>query len=112
MERRARGVVPPVRSVLRSLALYAALGAACAPAFAHPTDILPAAVLTRASEMPGATAAIEVEPVMPIARKDCMMPHTVPKRPMNGHAEAVVARKVIERVRRDISTPIARSRAR
>ena len=40
----------------------------------------PAAVLTRASEMPGATAAIEVEPVCPMARKDCMMPQTVPKR--------------------------------
>ena len=48
-----------------------------------------------ASEMPGATAAIEVEPVMPIARNDCMMPQTVPNRPMKGQADAVVARKVM-----------------
>ena len=41
-----------------------------------------------------------------------MMPHTVPKRPMNGQAEAVVARNVIHLVSRDISTPIARSSAR
>ena len=40
------------------------------------------------------------------------MPHTVPKRPMKGQAEAVVARKVMDFVSRDISTPIARSRAR
>ena len=44
---------------------------------------------------PGATAAIEVEPVWPIARNDCMIPQTVPKRPMNGQAEAVVARNVM-----------------
>ena len=36
----------------------------------------PAAVLMRASEMPGATAAIEVDPVTPIARNDCM--HLIP----------------------------------
>src|SRR6266542_14920 len=72
----------------------------------------PAAVLTRASEMPGATAAIDVDPVWPMARKDCMMPQTVPKRPMKGHAEAVVARKVMCRVRRETSTPIALSKAR
>jgi SpoIVB peptidase S55 len=46
MERRTRGVVPPVRRILRSLALAAALGAASVPAFAHPTDILAAGDLT------------------------------------------------------------------
>jgi len=45
MERRARGVVPPVRRILRSLALSAALAAACSTALAHPTDILPAGAL-------------------------------------------------------------------
>ena len=45
MERRARGVVPPVRRILRSLALSAALVAACSTALAHPTDILPAGAL-------------------------------------------------------------------
>src|SRR5450759_2938095 len=47
-----------------------------------------------------------------MARKDCMIPQTVPKRPMNGQAEAVVARNVIWAVRRETSIPIARSRAR
>jgi len=42
MEHRARGVVPPVRRLLRSLALCALLAGASLPAFAHPTDILPA----------------------------------------------------------------------
>jgi len=41
-----------------------------------------------------------------------MMPQTVPKSPMNGHAAAVVARKVMYLVSRESSTPIARSRAR
>src|SRR5580765_7207267 len=64
-----------------------------------------------ASEIPGATAVSDVEPDTPIALKAAMMPHTVPKRPMKGHAEAVVARKVSQRVRRDTSAPAARSRA-
>jgi hypothetical protein len=42
MERRARGVVPPVRRILRCLALAAALGVVGIPAFARPTDILAA----------------------------------------------------------------------
>ena len=62
--------------------------------------------------MPGATATIEVEPVFPIARKDCMIPQTVPKSPMKGQAEAVVARKVMYLVRRETSAVIARSSAR
>ena len=72
----------------------------------------PAAVLIRASEIPGATATIDVEPVVPMARKDCMMPQTVPKSPMNGQAEAVVARKVMYLVSRETSAVIARSSAR
>jgi len=46
MERRARGVVAPVRRLLRSLAVCAVLATASARAFAHPTDILPAGDLT------------------------------------------------------------------
>src|SRR5260370_39515552 len=71
----------------------------------------PAAVLINASEIPGATATIDVEPEAPIALKADMMPQTVPKRPMKGHAEAVVARNVSDRVRREISAPAALSRA-
>ena len=44
----------------------------------------PAAVLISASAMPGATATIEVEPWRPMSLKACMIPQTVPKRPMNG----------------------------
>ncbi len=45
MEHLVRGVVAPVRRILRSLALTGVLAAAAAPAFAHPTDILPAEAL-------------------------------------------------------------------
>ena len=53
----------------------------------------PAAVAISASEMPGATTARFAEPCVPMLWNDVMMPHTVPKRPMNGAELAVVARK-------------------
>ena len=52
----------------------------------------PAAVAIRASEMPGATTARLAEPWAPMPWKAAMTPHTVPNRPMNGVALAVVAR--------------------
>src|ERR1700736_3630435 len=51
----------------------------------------PAAVVNKASEMPGATACRLAEPAFPRPENASMMPHTVPKRPMNGETEAVVA---------------------
>ena len=48
-----------------------------------------------------------------IAEKLCMMPHTVPNRPMNGAVAPTEARKIIQRSRRSISrctvTVMARS---
>src|SRR5450631_1967515 len=46
MERRARGVVPHVRTIVRSMALAAALATASAFALADPTGILPAGDLS------------------------------------------------------------------
>ena len=51
----------------------------------------PAAVVTRASAMPGATARRLAEPEVPSPEKASMMPQTVPKRPMKGVTPAVVA---------------------
>src|SRR6476646_5331789 len=52
--------------------------------------ISPIAVATSASAMPGATVARFAAPLAPMFRNEFMMPHTVPKRPMNGPALAVV----------------------
>jgi hypothetical protein len=52
----------------------------------------PAAVAMSASEIPGATTARVADPRIPIPRKASMIPHTVPKRPMKGVVEPVVAR--------------------
>ena len=41
-----------------------------------------------------------------------MIPQTVPKRPMKGAEEAVVARKAVPRLSTACSTPIARRRLR
>ena len=54
----------------------------------------PSAVAMSASLMPGATTASPAEPFAPISRNEFIMPHTVPKSPMNGVVLAVVARKV------------------
>jgi hypothetical protein len=51
----------------------------------------PSAVATRASAMPPETAAIPPDPVAAIPRKALMIPTTVPKRPMNGAVEPIVA---------------------
>src|SRR5258708_33011755 len=48
----------------------------------------PAAVVTRASAMPGATARRLAEPEVPRPEKASMMPQTVPKRPMKGATPA------------------------
>jgi hypothetical protein len=72
----------------------------------------PMAVVTRASEIPGATMARLDEPVRPMSPNASMMPQTVPKRPMNGVTLAVVARKLRRRSRRVTSTPAARASER
>src|ERR1700732_5174545 len=51
----------------------------------------PAAVVNKASEMPGATARRLAAPALPRPEKASIMPHTVPKRPMNGATDPVVA---------------------
>src|SRR5271165_6050310 len=51
----------------------------------------PIAVASSASAMPGATTASEVFFDVAIDWNEFMMPNTVPKRPMNGPAEATVA---------------------
>src|SRR5271157_1715250 len=50
------------------------------------------AVASSASAMPGATTASEVFFEVAIDWNEFMMPKTVPKRPMNGPAEATVAK--------------------
>src|SRR5208283_1364605 len=50
----------------------------------------PAAVVTRASAMPGATARRLAEPEVPRPEKASIMPQTVPNRPMKGVTLAVV----------------------
>src|SRR6266478_3245887 len=64
----------------------------------------PAAVVTRASEMPGATARRLAEPAAPKPEKASMMPQTVPNRPMNGVTEPVVASQVMPFSTRRISS--------
>src|SRR3984957_4314081 len=51
----------------------------------------PAAGGNKASEMPGATARKLAEPAAPRPEKASMMPQTVPKRPIKGETEPVVA---------------------
>src|SRR5881275_1928491 len=46
----------------------------------------PAAVATRASEIPGATTARLADPCAPMPWNEFMTPITVPNKPMNGHA--------------------------
>jgi len=55
---------------------------------------------------------MDVDPVVPMAWKVFMMPHTVPKRPMKGVTLAVVARRGRARCRRSCSLPMALSRER
>ena len=55
----------------------------------------PRAVANSASAMPGATTARLVLLVLAMEVKLSMMPHTVPKRPMNGAVDPTEARKVI-----------------
>src|SRR5271168_3065386 len=55
----------------------------------------PAAVVMRASEMPGATARRVAEPAVPSPWKASMMPMTVPSRPMKGATAAMVASQVM-----------------
>src|ERR1700694_5357221 len=51
----------------------------------------PAAVVTSASAMPGATARRLAAPALPRPEEATMMPQTVPKSPINGVTEPVVA---------------------
>src|SRR3954470_2826050 len=70
--------------ILRAKKLYASTAGIAATR--------PIAVAMSASAMPGATVATDADFMAPMARKEFMMPHTVPKRPMKGAAEPVVAR--------------------
>jgi len=54
----------------------------------------PTAVAIRASAIPGATIAREAEPADPMPWKELIIPQTVPKRPIKGEVEPVVARKL------------------
>ena len=58
--------------------------------------------------MPGATTAMVVSWRMLIASNECMMPHTVPKRPMNGAVEPTVARNPSPRSSRTVSRETVR----
>ena len=66
-----------------------------------------------ASAMPGATTARLVLCIGAMAEKLCMMPQTVPNRPMNGAVAPTEARNTIQRSIRSISrgtvTVMARS---
>src|SRR5437763_1651379 len=55
----------------------------------------PKAVAISASAIPGATARSVAAFALPRLANDVMTPQTVPKSPMNGATEAVVARKFI-----------------
>lgn len=72
----------------------------------------PMAVAMSASAMPGATTDRSVDPCAPMFENAVMMPHTVPKSPMNGVMLAVVARKVICRSSLATSAEDARNSAR
>jgi len=53
----------------------------------------PAAVAISASAIPGATPPMLAEPWTPITRNECMIPQTVPNKPIKGAVLPVVARK-------------------
>ena len=72
----------------------------------------PTAVAIRASAMPGATAWMLEEWVTLSPLKAFMMPHTVPNKPINGAALAVVAKKIKYFSSLVISTLVARFIAR
>src|SRR5215813_7848384 len=55
----------------------------------------PAAVVTSASEIPGATARREAAPALPNPENASIIPQTVPNNPLNGVTEPVVASHVI-----------------
>ena len=71
------------------------------------------AVANSASAMPGATTARLVLCIAAMAENECMMPQTVPNRPMNGAVAPTLARNTIQRSIRSISrctvTVMARS---
>src|SRR5688572_8762790 len=72
----------------------------------------PAAVAISASAIPGPTVARLVDPVAPILSNVIMIPHTVPNRPMNGAALAIVASIVTRFSSLATSDAEARSSAR
>jgi len=72
----------------------------------------PAAVVMRASEMPGATARSVAAPAVPRPWKASMMPQTVPKRPMKGVTAAVMASQGRLRSKRVTSSEAAICNAR
>ncbi len=72
----------------------------------------PAAVAMSASAIPGATPPILADPFIPMARKECMMPQTVPNNPMKGVVLPVVAKKSNPADNRVISRLMALFRTR
>ena len=74
--------------------------------------IRPMPVASSASAMPGATVARSVFFVAAICVNACMIPNTVPKSPMNGAVEPVVARYPMPLPSRSPSRAIATSIAR
>ena len=70
---------------------------------------MPPAVVMSASEIPAATTVKPPCPVCAICRKACMMPTTVPKRPMKGAVAPTVPR--IQRLRRSLRLTCCRSRS-
>ena len=77
----------------------------------------PAAVATSASEIPGATTASDAEPRWPISWNETMMPHTVPKSPINGEVDETIERKdknlvasLVAEISANRSVPVLRDR--
>src|SRR5216684_6092608 len=72
----------------------------------------PAAVVIKASEIPGATARRLAPVLVPSPRKASMIPQTVPNRPMNGVTAPVIASQGMFRSKRVISSEDAICMAR
>ena len=71
--------------------------------------IRPTAVASSASAIPGATTARLVFCEIAICSKLCLIPQTVPNRPMNGAVDPTVARKLSPEFRFSLSLAMATS---
>ena len=72
----------------------------------------PTAVATRASAIPGATVASETLFISAMAENECMIPHTVPNRPMKGAVLPVVAKSPNDDLSFSISSETAKRNVR